>query len=95
MSTPHELMMQRIANNLSKLRTAEEAERGAPFFVNGEHYYLSTSCFHGLHSHCRSAVNIDDEDKIPGTCKYCPAKCICVCHHPPEPEPVIVSSIID
>jgi hypothetical protein len=50
-------------------------------YTAGEHYYLSTSCFHGVHEHCRSAVNIYGNPKEPGTCKWCPAVCICRCHH--------------
>lgn len=44
------------------------------------HIYLSTSCLHFVHEHCRSAVNIDGDPKEPGTCKHCPARCICLCH---------------
>lgn len=36
--------------------------------VEGEHAYMSTSCYHGHHDLCRLI------------CKYCPAKCLCKCH---------------
>jgi len=32
------------------------------------HDYLSTSCHHGKHDHCRLH------------CKWCPAPCLCACH---------------
>jgi len=47
---------------------------------DGEHIYLSTSCLHDEHRHCRSAVNVEGGPKEPGTCKFCPARCICQCH---------------
>ena len=51
-----------------------------------EHHYLSTACYHDIHSACRLI------------CKYCPEKCLCKCHglhpqmeiggtvRPPSPE---------
>jgi hypothetical protein len=39
------------------------------------HAYLSTGCLHGLHDKCRV------------TCKYCPAKCRCICHTSPKDAP--------
>lgn len=46
------------------------------------HFYLSTSCLHGDHEHCRSAVNVDGDPKRPGTCKHCGAVCRCQeCRH--------------
>lgn len=35
---------------------------------DGEHWYLSTYCFHGNHADCRK------------TCKTCATSCICDCH---------------
>lgn len=48
--------------------------------VNGEHYYLSTGCLHGQHSYCNSMTGYQGQ-KRPGQCKFCDAKCICLCHH--------------
>lgn len=45
-----------------------------------KHIYLSTSCWHGRHEHCQSSVAVAGHDKIPGTCMWCPAECICGCH---------------
>ncbi len=53
-----------------------------PQYVQGEHYYLSTGCFHGVHAHCQSGVNVEGEPKAPATCKFCPARGICPCHNP-------------
>jgi len=44
------------------------------------HDYLSTACLHEVHQHCRSAVNEDGQPKVPGTCKFCSARCRCTCH---------------
>lgn len=54
----------------------------------GVHVYLSTSCLHGDmvledgrtgHEYCRSEVGYRAK-KIPSTCKFCGAACICPCH---------------
>lgn len=46
----------------------------------GEHLYLSTACLHGAHEHCRSTV--DGGVKVPATCKFCDAVCMCTeCDH--------------
>lgn len=44
------------------------------------HHYLSTGCFHGEHAYCQSSVRADGQPKFPGQCKFCDARCICVCH---------------
>jgi len=43
------------------------------------HVYLSTSCLHSQHEHCRSDVGPHGR-KVPGQCKWCPAMCVCPCH---------------
>ena len=59
-------------------------ERGSD--VHGPAGYLSTSCLHGIHEHCRSRVAIDGWPKRPGQCKHCEALCRCpVCHRAAEP----------
>jgi hypothetical protein len=56
--------------------------RAAMTGPSGEHLYLSTSCLHGDHEHCRSFVNVEGGAKTPGTCKFCAAVCICEqCDH--------------
>ena len=58
-----------------------ERIRAATTGPNGEHLYLSTSCWpHEQHEHCRSAINIDGGPKQGGTCKWGPERCICECH---------------
>lgn len=67
-----------------------------PQLTDGEHYYLSTACLHGHHSYCVAPTVIRDGDwevvgpsyssnrdepKNPAQCKFCPARCICRCHH--------------
>jgi hypothetical protein len=44
------------------------------------HAYLSTACLHENHEHCQCKTNLEGEEKIPGTCKWCAAPCICPCH---------------
>lgn len=51
----------------------------APTHMNGEHYYLSTACFHGLHSYCEAMTGMQGI-KRPAQCKFCPAGCVCQCH---------------
>ena len=47
---------------------------------DGQHRYLSTACLHGHHAHCQCDTNLQGQPKIPGTCKWCKAPCICSCH---------------
>ena len=62
-------------------RSPIERIRAATTGPNGEHRYLSTSCWpHEQHEHCRSAINIDGGPKQGGTCKWGPERCICECH---------------
>lgn len=44
------------------------------------HVYLSTACLHGIHEHCQAKTNVEGEPKIPATCKWCSAPCVCECH---------------
>jgi hypothetical protein len=47
------------------------------------HVYLSTSCMHERHDYCASLVGSNGETswiKVAGACKFCPARCICMCH---------------
>jgi hypothetical protein len=47
------------------------------------HVYLSTSCMHERHDYCASPVGSNGETswiKVAGACKFCPARCICMCH---------------
>lgn len=48
--------------------------------IGGRHRYLSTGCLHDDHDHCRSTVNATGGGKVPGTCKFCSAVCVCWCH---------------
>lgn len=57
-----------------------EAQQIAAHVTGDTHRYLSTSCLHGRHDHCRCTTSITGGDKEPGTCKWCPATCICGCH---------------
>lgn len=41
----------------------------------GEHPYVSTACWHGLHPRCRDS------------CKFCAEACRCTCHQPQQPGP--------
>lgn len=43
------------------------------------HVYLSTSCFHGEHDYCKAKAGRVGA-KVPATCKFCGAPCICRCH---------------
>lgn len=48
---------------------------------DGTHIYMSTSCLHGEHEHCKAMVGTTGE-KRPGSCKWCDAVCRCpVCKH--------------
>lgn len=44
------------------------------------HVYLSTACMHGIHQHCQAGATQYGEEKVPATCKWCAAPCICPCH---------------
>lgn len=46
----------------------------------GHRWYFSTSCRHKRHKHCRCRTGVTGDPKTPGTCKWCPARCICPCH---------------
>lgn len=70
-----EVMIDRAARDLEVIKLQRMLLK-----VLGHTWYYSTSCLHDQHEHCRSAVSIDGEGKNPGTCKWCPAKCICPCH---------------
>ncbi len=48
--------------------------------VLGHRFYYSTSCRHEQHEHCRSTASMHGGTKKAGTCKWCPAGCICPCH---------------
>lgn len=45
-----------------------------------KHMYLSTSCLHGKHEYCRSAVTETGAPKRAAECKFCDARCACACH---------------
>jgi hypothetical protein len=54
-----------------------------------EHEYLSTSCLHGEHGYCQSKTGSTRADwakvewpKVPASCKFCGAPCVCPCHRP-------------
>lgn len=54
---------------------------GLPDPGNGiQHVYLSTACLHGNCRHCQATTNLEGEDKIPATCKWCGNYCVCTCH---------------
>jgi hypothetical protein len=46
-----------------------------------EHHYLSTGCLHGRHDYCQGTEGAAGP-KVPNSCKFCRAPCICPCHHP-------------
>ncbi len=60
-----------------------------------EHYYLSTACLHQIHSYCQADTNEFGREKQAAKCKFCPARCICPCHHAGEPIPSIKSILDD
>lgn len=43
------------------------------------HDYLSTACLHSEHGYCAAPVG-QAGPKVPATCKFCSARCQCVCH---------------
>jgi hypothetical protein len=48
---------------------------------DGTHIYMSTSCLHGDHEHCKAMTGVNGA-KRPGRCKFCDAVCRCpVCRH--------------
>lgn len=49
------------------------------------HIYLSTGCLHGEHDYCRAGIRGDGGPKRPARCKFCDARCICVCHAVEDP----------
>lgn len=48
------------------------------------HVYLSTGCLHGDHDYCQATVGGVGR-KVPATCKFCGAPCVCDCHAPDLP----------
>jgi hypothetical protein len=51
------------------------------------HSYLSTACLHGRHDYCAAVVG-SQGPKLPATCKFCEAECICACHEDDSPSPL-------
>ncbi len=49
------------------------------------HQYLSTGCLHGNHAYCASTTTTTAVAKVPAKCKFCEARCVCVCHRQ-EPD---------
>lgn len=47
------------------------------------HLYVSTGCQHGEHGYCAGPERADGGDKLPATCKFCQASCLCPCHAAP------------
>lgn len=47
------------------------------------HRYLSTACFHDNHAQCQAKTNHDGDPKVPATCTWCSAPCVCDCHQQP------------
>lgn len=43
------------------------------------HVYLSTGCLHGEHTYCQARTGAVGA-KVPATCKFCAAPCVCPCH---------------
>lgn len=43
------------------------------------HHYLSTGCLHGEHGYCKAPTGAVG-GKVPATCKFCHAPCVCACH---------------
>jgi hypothetical protein len=44
------------------------------------HRYTSTACLHGEHDYCSGTTRQDGGSKTPAQCKFCRAKCLCICH---------------
>lgn len=75
--------------NLSDWDGPEDAVHGGEVAPEG-HVYLSTSCFHSLHDRCQAGVvqlglkTPGDNGlaglKVPASCKFCAAPCVCDCH---------------
>lgn len=64
-----------------KLRAAgvEDAESYEVVYEEDHDHYLSTACHHGQHAYCQADTGAAGT-KVPGKCKFCPAKCSCHCH---------------
>ena len=45
-------------------------------------HYLSTACYHEKHDYCAAMTGYQGE-KRPSQCKFCDARCVCVCHGAP------------
>jgi hypothetical protein len=43
------------------------------------HIYLSTACRHDMHAYCAAEVGAQGP-KHPAQCKFCDARCVCLCH---------------
>jgi hypothetical protein len=55
------------------------AQPAQPVSEEQPHKYLSTGCFHENHAYCQSNTGANGA-KVPATCKFCAAPCICICH---------------
>ncbi len=43
------------------------------------HFYMSTGCLHDNHAYCQSKT-YPEGSKEPAKCKFCDARCLCICH---------------
>jgi hypothetical protein len=75
----------RAADRLRRL--ADEAQQQP-----GAHVYLSTGCLHGQHGYCQADTGKSGA-KTPSVCKWCPAKCVCPCHHEETQQPAVVPCV--
>lgn len=48
--------------------------------TGGPHRYLSTGCLHAEHGYCAGETRADGGTKVPASCKFCGAGCVCPCH---------------
>jgi hypothetical protein len=48
------------------------------------HVYLSTGCLHGEHGYCQANTG-SNGTKVPASCKFCAAACVCPCHREATP----------
>ncbi|GAA0453934.1 hypothetical protein ACFQ2B_27710 [Streptomyces stramineus] len=58
-------------------RTHPEGNR--PEGMGSTHVYLSTGCLHGQHDYRQSNTG-SNGTKMPASCKFCRAACVCDCH---------------
>jgi hypothetical protein len=68
-------------------RMADEAQQQPD-----AHVYLSTGCLHGQHGYCQADTGKSGA-KTPSVCKWCPAKCVCPCHHEETQQPAVVPCV--